>query len=159
MSATSERIPRWRDTRVASYRGHLKLSTPLGVAYGALWLLNPDWAADWAPMALGAGVCTVGGILPDLDSATGVPVRELFGFRAGAYSAVAYFPVRKLFGLTPEQALGIVVAVYCLIRDAVSAVFSRMTVQRGMFRWLTAIFIAGLFVNLLSPTESVLLKL
>jgi membrane-bound metal-dependent hydrolase YbcI (DUF457 family) len=144
---------------MASYRGHLKLSTPLGVAYGALWLLNPEWAADWAPMALGAGVCTVGGLLPDLDSDSGVPVRELFGIGAAAFSAVAYFPLRKRLGLTPEQALVIVVAVYFLIRYGVSELFSKMTVHRGMFHSLPAMVIAGLVVYLLFPSENVLLKL
>src|SRR5262245_24004226 len=90
-------------TCMASYRGHLTLSAPLGAAYGALVLLNPEW--DWAPIVLGAGVCTIGGLLPDLDSDSGVPVRELFGISAAAFSAVAYFPIRKRLGLPPEQAL------------------------------------------------------
>jgi hypothetical protein len=144
---------------VASYRGHLKLSTPLGVAYGALWFLNPNWSADWAPMALGAGVCTVGGLLPDLDSDSGVPIRELFGISAAAISAVAYSPLQNRLGLSPDQALVMVVAVYFLIRYGVSSLFSRMTVHRGMFHSLPAMGIAGLLVYLLFPTDSVLLKL
>src|SRR3954454_22854188 len=103
---------------MASYRGHLALSAPLGAAYGALVLLNPEWNGDWAPAVLGAGVCTLGGLLPDLDSDSGVPVRELFGITAAAIAAVAYFPLRFRFRLAPEQALVIVSAVYFFIRYA-----------------------------------------
>jgi hypothetical protein len=144
---------------MASYRGHLKLSTPLGLGYGALWLLNPQWAQDWAPIALGAGVCTVGGLLPDLDSDSGVPVRELFGISATAIAAAAFFPLRDRLGLTAEQALVIVIAVYFLIRYGVSMLFGKLTAHRGMFHSLPAMGIAGLTVYLLFPTTDVLLKL
>jgi hypothetical protein len=142
---------------MASYRGHLTLSAPLGAAYGALVLLNPEW--DWAPIVLGAGVCTLGGLLPDLDSDSGVPVRELFGLTAAAFSAVAYFPIRKRLGMPPEQALVIVVAIYFLIRYGASEVFRKTTVHRGMFHSLPAMLIAGLVVDLLFPTGDWLLRL
>src|SRR5262245_57494382 len=79
--------PRREVTFVASYRGHLMLSAPLGAAYGVLGLLNPEWQNDWAPAVLGAGVCTLGGLLPDLDSDSGKPIRELFGITAAAFAA------------------------------------------------------------------------
>jgi len=138
---------------MASYRGHLALSAPLGVAYGALVFLNPDWNGDWAPAVLGAGVCTLGGLLPDLDSDSGVPVRELFGITAAAFSAVAFFPLHHKLKLPVEQALVIVAAVYFLIRYGVSQLFRKMTVHRGMFHSLPAMLIAGLVVYLGFPTD------
>src|SRR5262245_10744640 len=65
---------------MASYRGHLAFSTGLGVVYGGLswWQLG----VDPATAMLGAGLTAVGGLLPDLDSDSGVPVRELFNLAA-----------------------------------------------------------------------------
>ena len=65
---------------MASYRGHLTFSTGLGVAYGgaAFWYLGYDWGTA----VLGGGLTAIGGLLPDLDSDSGVPVRELFGLAA-----------------------------------------------------------------------------
>jgi hypothetical protein len=138
---------------MASYRGHLMLSAPLGAAYGALVFLNPEWSNDWAPAVLAAGVTTIGGLLPDLDSDSGLPLRELFGITAAGISAVAYFPLRFRLRLAPEQALVIVAAIYFLIRYGVSKLFRKMTVHRGMFHSIPAMLIAGLLVYLCFPSE------
>src|SRR5205823_13701277 len=68
------------DRRMASYVGHLTFSSMLGAAAGgfAAWQLH----LDWGPVFLGAGLTTLGGLLPDLDSDSGVPVREVFGLAA-----------------------------------------------------------------------------
>src|SRR5438552_9253483 len=74
MVASSGRKP------MASYLGHLTFSSALGAAYGSAGVLL--WGMDWGPAFLGAGLTTLGGLLPDLDSGSGVPVRELFGIGA-----------------------------------------------------------------------------
>ena len=141
---------------MASYRGHLMLSAPLGAAYGAFALLRPEF--DWGPIVLGAGLTTVGGLLPDLDSDAGVPVRELFGLLAAAAVAVLFHPLRER-GLPLEQALGVMAIAYMLIRYAVADFFRRITVHRGMFHSLPAMLIAGLVVYHLYPSTNVLLRL
>src|SRR4051794_15036106 len=110
---------------MASYRGHLMLSTPLGVGYGALWLLRPG--LDWGPACLGAGLTAVGGLLPDLDSDSGVPVRELFGLTAAAAAVLLLGPLREE-GVPLEQALVLLGAAYFFVRYVLSDVFRRMTV-------------------------------
>src|SRR5262245_2362687 len=142
---------------MASYRGHLMLSAPLGAAYGALALLRPEW--DWGPIFLGAGLCTIGGLLPDLDSDSGVPVRELFGITAAGFAAVAYFPLKRRLGLPPEQAPVIAAAIYFVIRYVVANVFRKITVHRGMFHSVPAMLIAGLIVFLSFHSDDLLLKL
>src|SRR5262245_50508217 len=112
---------------MASYRGHLMLSAPLGAAYGALGLMRPD--PDWGPPLLAAGLTTLGGLLPDLDSDSGVPVRELFGVSA-AVGAAALYPHLRHHGLPVEQSLVLVAAAYLFIRYVVSRVFRRWTVHR-----------------------------
>lgn len=141
---------------MASYRGHLMLSAPLGAGYGALPLLNQEF--DWGTCLLGAGLTTVGGLLPDLDSDSGVPVRELFGFLAAASAFAVYHPLREQ-GLPLEQALVIMAGVYYLVRYVFANLFRRFTVHRGMFHSIPAMLIAGLFVYLAYPSRDFYLKL
>src|SRR5262249_6867889 len=109
---------------------------------GALWL-----HLDWGPVFLGFGVTALGGMMPDLDSDSGVPVRELFGLAA---VVVPLMLVRRLhhLGLTPEEILAILGCVYVAVRYGASYLFKRFTVHRGMFHSVPAMLIAGLLVYL-----------
>jgi hypothetical protein len=133
---------------MASYQGHLMFSSALGAAYGgaAAYCLG----MDWGPVFLGAGLTTLGGLMPDLDSDSGVPVRELFGVAAVLTPLVLlpYLPP----GLTFEQRLVLLSATYLLIRYGLSRVFKRLTVHRGMFHSLPALVIAGLITFLVYPS-------
>jgi hypothetical protein len=141
---------------MASYRGHLMLSAPLGAGYGALALLRHDY--EWGACLLGAGVTTIGGLLPDLDSDSGVPVRELFGLLAATSAFVAYHPLRE-HGMPLEQALVIMAGVYFAVRYVFANAFRRWTVHRGMFHSVPAMLIAGLLVYLGYPSHDFTLKL
>src|SRR5437868_13645917 len=96
-------------------------SSVLGSAYGGLATYYLD--LDWGPVFLGAGLTTLGGLLPDLDSDSGVPVRELFGLAAVLTPLVLlpYLPPR----LTFEQRLVLLSALYLVIRYGLSRVFKR----------------------------------
>jgi hypothetical protein len=137
---------------MASYRGHLTFASLLGAGYGSLAFL--EWQWDWGPAAVAAGLTTLGGLLPDLDSDSGVPVRELFGVSA----AVAPFLLFKRVWLwrqqSTEQTLVILAGVYIFIRYVLSHFFKRFTVHRGMFHSVPAMLIAGLATYLLYPTEN-----
>jgi hypothetical protein len=132
---------------MASYLGHLTVSSMLGAVAGgfAAWQLH----LDWGPVFLGAGLTTLGGLLPDLDSDSGVPVREVFGLAAAAVPLVLFHRIQAL-GFTVEQTLVLLGGVYLLIRYGASKVFKRLTVHRGMFHSIPAMLIAGLVVFLLS---------
>ena len=65
---------------MAGFRTHIGVSTALGVGYGAA-AANPLGHHPEAAF-LAAGLTAVGGMLPDLDSDSGVPVRELSGLAA-----------------------------------------------------------------------------
>jgi membrane-bound metal-dependent hydrolase YbcI (DUF457 family) len=130
---------------MASYRGHLMFSSLLGGVYGSAAIIY--WDADWGKALLGAGLTTIGGLLPDLDSDSGVPVRELFG---AAACIVPFFLFRRFqrLGLPEEQTLVLLGGLYLFIRYILSAIFKRWTVHRGMFHSLPAMLIAGLVVFL-----------
>jgi hypothetical protein len=130
---------------MASYRGHLATSTGLGLAYGGLscWLLNVDPA-----LAGVAGLLTaIGGLLPDLDSDSGVPVREMFNLAATLVPLVLLRRMASL-GLSAEELLLAFAGLYAAIRFGGRRMFRMLTVHRGMFHSVPAMLITGLLVYL-----------
>src|SRR5205823_14780894 len=130
-----EQQPRLKEQPMASYQGHLCTSICLGAGYGALGAWG--WGLDWGPAFLGLGLTALGGVLPDLDSDSGVPVRELFGLAAAAAPFLLFARVRSA-GFTLEQTIVLLAGIYLLIRYGVSEVFKRATVHRGMFHSIPA---------------------
>lgn len=141
---------------MASYVGHLTFSSMLAAGYGAAGSYCFD--LDWGPVFLGAGLTAVGGLLPDLDSASGVPVRELFGL-AAVTAPLLLLPRLQQEGLTPEQTLVILAGIYLVVRYGVSSMFKKLTVHRGMFHSIPALLIAGLAVFLLYTNPNMLQRL
>jgi membrane-bound metal-dependent hydrolase YbcI (DUF457 family) len=141
---------------MASYQGHLSVSGTLGVCYGALGIWG--WGLDWGPACLGLGVTTLGGVLPDLDSDSGVPQRELFGLAAAAVAFLALRPLEE-HGYALEERAVLAGAVYPFVRYGLREIFGRLTVHRGMFHSIPALFIAGLAVFLLDHGPSPLARL
>jgi hypothetical protein len=134
---------------MASYRGHLAFSSVLGAAYGAagVWYFH----YDWGPVFLGAGITAIGGLAPDLDSDSGVPIRELFGLAAVVIPVLVLKRIEAFYqgGLFPfERTVVILGLLYLLIRFGLSTVFKHYTVHRGMFHSIPAMLIAGLVVYL-----------
>ncbi len=135
---------------MASYPVHLSVSTALGFAYGGAGILYGD--VDWGVAVLAAGLTALGGVLPDLDSDSGVPVRELFGLMAAA-APIFLYPRLHTAGFPVEEIIVVMAGVYLGIRYGVSELFKRFTVHRGMFHSIPAMFIAGLLIYLLYPNS------
>jgi hypothetical protein len=130
---------------MASYRGHLGLSIPLGIAYAA----GGAWICCIDPLAVAvAGIVTgVSGVLPDLDSDNSVPVRVLFGIA----SIIAPLLLVSRLLTTDLMLVELLLAMagsHLLIRYVLSAFFKRLTVHRGMFHSIPAMFICGLTIFL-----------
>ncbi len=137
---------------MASYRGHLMTSTALGFAYTGLsiWQLHVDW-----PIACVGGILTaLGGLLPDLDSDSGVPVREM-SHLAAALAPVLLLRRMASLGLSHEQVFLACAGVYCFIRFILFRMFRRITVHRGMYHSIPAMLIAGLIIFLASEHPDV----
>jgi len=130
---------------MASFRGHLSFSASLGASFGGLafWQLGFDPSSS----LLAAGLTAVGGMLPDLDSDSGVPVREMFSL-AGVVIPLMLLGRLVQSGLEPE---GVLVALGCMylgIRYGMRYVFKRLTVHRGMFHSIPGMLVAGLLTFL-----------
>src|SRR5262249_49096614 len=96
---------------------------------------------------LAAGLTTVGGMLPDLDSDSGVPVREMFGL-AAAVVPLLLVPRMIHSDMTREAILASLLFGYVFIKYVVANVFRRLTVHRGMYHSIPAMLISGLVVYL-----------
>jgi hypothetical protein len=138
---------------MASYRGHLTFAGLLGAGYGSLALLEGNW--DWGTVLIAAGLTTLGGLLPDLDSDSGVPVRELFGVAAAVTPILLFDRVKSLCQQSTEQTVVVLAATYLFIRYVLSYLFKSFTVHRGMFHSIPALVIAGLATYLVYPSGDV----
>lgn len=126
---------------MAGFRMHISVSTLCGVAYGGVavrFLGHPPETA-----ILAAGLTAVGGMLPDLDSDSGTPIRELFGLAASVTPLLLYKRLETL-GLTHEGILAAIVGIYIFVRYGLSKLFKHLTVHRGMFHSIPCMLIFGL---------------
>jgi membrane-bound metal-dependent hydrolase YbcI (DUF457 family) len=130
---------------MAGFRVHIGVSTACGVAAGlaAVKLLGHPVETGFLVGCLTA----VGGMLPDLDSDSGVPVRELSGLAAAVVPLLLYNRLRGT-GLSHEGVLAAMAGAYLLIRYGVVNLFKHVTVHRGMFHSLPAMLVSGLAVYL-----------
>ncbi len=122
------------------FRVHITGSSVVGVGYGAAaW-----YAGGLPPMTcvLGGGLCAVAGMLPDLDSGPGVPLRESVAF-AAAVTPIMMIHRFQQMGLPAEAIILVGAAIYLGIRYGLSWLLTNHSQHRGMFHSLPAAAIAG----------------
>jgi membrane-bound metal-dependent hydrolase YbcI (DUF457 family) len=125
---------------MAGFRTHITTSTALGLAYGGTAAALFD--VPWPRCALAAGLCGVSGMLPDLDSDSGVPLRESIAF-AAAVVPMLMIPRFRTMYFTPETMVLAGAGIYLLIRFGLAWLLKKYTVHRGMFHSLPAALIAA----------------
>lgn len=140
---------------MASYRGHLAFATALGAAYGGAAFYYAG--IDWLPAIMGGGLTAVSGLLPDLDSDSGVPSRTLFA-GSGVLVPLLLLPRILAMDLPVLKAVALLVALYLFVRYALGWVFRRLTVHRGMFHSIPGMMIAGLLVFLFYHNPDVMIR-
>jgi hypothetical protein len=130
---------------MAAFKQHILFSSALGAGYA---VALSKYGVRWPHAALAGVLCGVSGMLPDLDSASGKPVHEIFGVTA-AVIPLLLLQRLEYAGLSTEGIILWIAALYFGIRFVASWVFKHLTVHRGMFHSLPAVFIAGETVLLL----------
>jgi len=141
---------------MAGFRTHITVSTVLGVGVGAAAVQPLGFGTDGAILA--AGLTAVGGMLPDLDSDSGVPIREMFGL-AAVVLPLTLIPKLLHLHLSQEAILAVLLFGYIAIRYPMAHLFKRCTVHRGMFHSVPAMLISGLVVYLGYHSPDVKLRL
>ena len=141
---------------MANFKTHITASTLLGAGYGAAGCLALD--APLSTAMLAGGLCSVSGMLPDLDSDSGVPLRETIALTA-AVTPLLMFDRFQRMGLTTESMVLAGGLIYIAIRFGVAEIFRRYTVHRGMWHSLPAAASVGLLAFLVVSCDDMVLRL
>jgi len=145
-------LEQWKP--VADFKTHITTSTVLGVGYaaGAYQFFNVP-----APTSVLAGVlCSVSGMLPDLDSDSGIPLRESLAFAAACVPMM--LSSRIPTGWTNEMIVLAGAGLYILVRFGLGKLLMKYTVHRGMFHSIPAALIAGGVAFLLCATGDIYMR-
>lgn len=122
------------------FRVHITGSTIVGAGYGtAAWALG-----DMPPMTclLAGGLCSVAGMLPDLDSGPGIPLKESVAFAAAVVPMMMIHRFHQM-QLPLEAMILAGAAIYLAIRFGLTWLLKSYAHHRGMFHSLPAAAIAG----------------
>ena len=125
---------------MADFKTHISASTMLGVGYGVVGYSN---GLAWDSCVVAAGLCSVSGMLPDLDSDSGIPIRETISFGAAVVPMLMIDRFQE-FGLSYSQIVAVGGLLYVAIRFGVAGIFKRYTVHRGMWHSIPAALTATL---------------
>jgi len=140
---------------MADFKTHIAGSSLLGIAYGGVAYATYDVPASTCILA--AGLCSVSGMLPDIDSGPGRPLREISLFLAAIVPTMLFDRFQRV-GMSPESIILIGAAVYVAIRFGLVRLLKRVTVHRGMFHSLPAAIIFGELAFLLASGDDTLLR-
>jgi membrane-bound metal-dependent hydrolase YbcI (DUF457 family) len=135
---------------MADFKTHITVSTSLGVAYGTAAYFLFDVPPTTCIVA--GGLCSISGMLPDLDSDSGVPVREMISL-LGAVIPMLMIDRFRHFGWSPEGMACAAIVIYCIVRFGAAEIFKRYTVHRGMWHSIPACLTATLLAFLIVSGE------
>ncbi len=127
----------------------------MGVGYGVSAHLL--YEVPIPTCVLAGGLCSVSGMLPDVDSNAGRPLRESMAFAAAVVPMMMIDRFRH-FGMSPESIVLAGAGIYLVIRFVIGGFLRKYTVHRGMFHSLPAAIIAGEFAFLVASGECVRIR-
>ena len=140
---------------MAGFKTHLTVSSLAGVGYGAT--AHFMYGVPASTCILAGGLCGVSGMLPDVDSGPGRPLRESMGFAAAVVPMMLIDRLEQL-GLSQEMMILVGALIYVAVRFGVAELLRRYTIHRGMFHSLPAALIAGELAFLLASGDDVRLR-
>ncbi|MDB4481249.1 metal-dependent hydrolase, partial [bacterium] len=126
---------------MADFKTHITTSTALGFLYGGVGYFG--FEVPLAHCMIAGSLCSVAGMLPDLDSNSGKPQREMLSF-VSVIIPMMMLPRFEAIGMTTEHMIFVAGVMYVLIRFGIGGLFRRFTKHRGMWHSIPAALIAGL---------------
>jgi hypothetical protein len=122
----------------------------LGVGYAGV--LHAAYGVPLPTATVAGAMCGFAGMLPDLDSDYGVPLRETMAFSAATIPMLLVGHFQSL-ELSRDTMVLTAVVLYLLVRFGVTGMIRKYTVHRGMFHSFPTMFIFGGIAFLLSGTS------
>lgn len=141
---------------MAGFETHITVSTAVGIGLG--WYGATQMGLPVESAAIGAGLCSIAGMLPDLDSDSGVPARETLCFVSAIIPMLLLQRLGEA-GFSHQQMVCIAAPMYLFLRFVIGGLFKRLTVHRGMFHSIPAIIIAACLTYLICETNYQKLRL
>ena len=125
---------------MAAYREHITVSGLLGVAYACAAVLLFGYNIVQALIV--AVLTWIAGMLPDLDSESGRPIRELSGVVAAIAPLLLLHNVQAI-GVNGDRAFLFAILAYGAVKYGGAFLLAKLTVHRGMFHSIPALLIAA----------------
>jgi LexA-binding, inner membrane-associated putative hydrolase len=120
---------------MAGFRMHVTTSALLGCGYAGVGHAVYGVPLDTAIVA--GAMCGFSGMLPDLDSDYGVPLRETMAFTAAIVPMLLVGRFQSL-ELTHDAMVLVAVSLYLFVRFGITNIVRKYTVHRGMFHSIPA---------------------
>lgn len=143
---------------MGNYRQHITFAGVLGVAYA--WAAYVLAGIHWVYGSVAALLATLGGLLPDLDSPSGVEMKGFTGI-LGVLAALAVW--QRLGRVDPPLAfelhLWAVVIAFVTVRHGLRRVATRLSVHRGISHSVPTCAAWGALTYLYYPTENHALRI
>ena len=125
---------------MAGFRMHVGTSSVLGAGYAGA--LHTMYGVPVETASVAGALCGFAGMLPDLDSDYGVPLREAMSFAAATIPVLLVNRFESL-QLDRDQIVLIAVGLYFFVRFGIGTMIRKFTVHRGMFHSIPAMLICG----------------
>lgn len=140
---------------MADFKTHMTVSCATGVVYA---FAGTQAGMNLDTCMVAGGLCGVSGMLPDLDSDSGRPLREATTLGAAVVPMLMIERFQKL-DLGHESMVLAAGLVYITIRFFLAEIFRRYTVHRGMWHSLPAAAIVGMVAFLVMSTDDISVRL
>ena len=137
---------------MAGFRMHVGTSSALGVGYAGT--LHAMYGVPVPTATVAGALCGFAGMLPDLDSDYGVPLREAMSFAAATIPVLLVNRFESL-QLSRDTMVIIAIGLYFIVRFGVANMIRKFTVHRGMFHSIPAMLIFGGITFLLTGASPV----
>ena len=125
---------------MAGFRMHVGTSSVLGAGYAGT--LHTMYGVPLPTATVAGALCGFSGMLPDLDSDNGVPLREAMGFSAATIPVILYNRFQSLH-LGTDTIILVAIGLYLFVRFGLGGMVRKYTVHRGMFHSIPAMLIFG----------------
>ena len=135
---------------MAGFRTHVTTSSVLGSGYAGV--LHTMYGVPLPTATVAGAMCGFSGMLPDLDSDSGIPLREAMGFSAAAIPLLLVRRFQALH-LSTDTMILIGIVLYLFVKFGLAHAVRKFTVHRGMFHSIPAMLIFGGIAFLLTGSS------
>lgn len=132
---------------MGNYRQHLTLSTATGAVFAGFSWWPCGFPATTCLVA--GGLCSLGGLLPDIDSDTSRSFRD-YMWMTGSIASTLVANRLYTMEIDAEMTIFIGVSIFMGIRYGLASIIKKFTIHRGIIHSIPAAVISGELVYLLS---------